>query len=542
MCAARINSFCTLGLLVLASGLTTALHAGGGPPRSDFGGTSKDFILFQDQAHVPGDGSVLNFFGYALATCDFNGDGFEDLAVGIPGEQMSGAAGAGRVVALYGSAVGPVGQIFAQSFQQGLLLPGVPGVNDNFGVSLAAADFNGDGLCDLAIGIPGDQVDGVGSGSVQVLYSDPGLGVLGVAGNQLLNLDAPGVAGLPAAGDRYGAALVAGDLDGDGLADLAVGVPGRVVDGLDDAGAVNVFYAVAGVGLQTTAPGDQWLNRTTVGNFPAQEGERFGAALALGTFDPTAGPALAIGSPNADIAPFTNVGWVHIVDGGAGGLDPSSSIYVNANYPSLPGQIATDDRFGLALVAGDFDGDGIDDLAIGVPGRADGATANAGEVLVAWGVSGFAGGFDGAALRSLGMGHNNSPAQLGWSLAARDTNGDGRAELAAGSPGRIVDGEAGAGAIDVFALPGRVGSRIAWVHQNTNTPLTGVAFANSAAGFAVGFGDFDGDGIGDLVSGSPGAHIHDDPGAGSVVVFAARGLFEDGFETGGLDQWSAAVP
>src|SRR5262249_29243939 len=86
---------------------------------------------------------------------DFNGDGYEDLAVGVPGEgilvQGVIMSGAGAVNVIYGSATGlnPTGNQFW--FQE---LPGIarehsePG--DNFGATLAAGDFNGDGFADLA--------------------------------------------------------------------------------------------------------------------------------------------------------------------------------------------------------------------------------------------------------------------------------------------------------------------------------------------------------------------------------------------------------
>ena len=77
-----------------------------------------------------------------------------------------------------------------------------------------------------------------------------------------------------------------GDFNGDGVADLAVGVPGEDVDGIQDAGAVNVLYGSA-TGI--TATGDQLFTQATPGVPGAAEaGDRFGSAVAAGDFKGTA--------------------------------------------------------------------------------------------------------------------------------------------------------------------------------------------------------------------------------------------------------------
>ncbi len=116
-----------------------------------------------------------------------------------------------------------------------------------------AADFNHDGVADLAVGVPGENDV---AGAVNVLY---GAGV-------------------------FGSAVAAGDFNGDGFADLAAGASGENVGGAPDAGAVSVLYGSAG-GL-TTSGGRLF---TQVGS-AAETGDQFGSALAAGTSTMTGSP------------------------------------------------------------------------------------------------------------------------------------------------------------------------------------------------------------------------------------------------------------
>jgi len=138
-----------------------------------------------------------------------------------------------------------------------------------------AADFNHDGVADLAVGVPGENDV---AGAVNVLYG-AGVGLSGTGAQVFFQ-----VGGTPEAGDRFGSAVAAGDFNGDGFADLAAGASGENVGGAPDAGAVSVLYGSAG-GL-TTSGGRLF---TQVGS-AAETGDQFGSALAAGTSTMTGSP------------------------------------------------------------------------------------------------------------------------------------------------------------------------------------------------------------------------------------------------------------
>jgi hypothetical protein len=221
---------------------------------------------------------------------DFNNDGFADLAVGAPFEGVAG----GAVNVLYGTPTGLAGDGSQLFTQDSAGVGGAAEQGDAFGQALATGDFNQDGFADLAIGNPGEDVDGVaGGGAINVLYGSAGL-LTGV-GSQLFTQDSPGVGDALEDGDNFGFALTAADYDNDTFADLAVGVPFEDVGAIFFGGAVNVLYGSTGL---LVGVGSQLFTQDSpeVGSAP-EELDQFGWALA------GSGPQSATLSPATPTSP-----------------------------------------------------------------------------------------------------------------------------------------------------------------------------------------------------------------------------------------------
>ena len=314
-----------------------------------------DQIWHQDSDGIAGGTEERDNFGGALAAGDFNDDGFEDLAIGADHEDIGGEGDAGAVNVIYGGPAGlaaPGNQIWHQDSDG---IAGQAEERDNFGEALAAGDFNNDGFEDLAIGVLSEDLGGEGNaGAVNVIYGGPdGLAVLG---NQIWGQDSDGIAGRAEVEDFFGTALATGDFNNDGFEDLAIGVAGEDVG----AGVVNVIYGFRG-GL--FALGNQTWAQYRVGIAgEAEERDNFGRALAAGHFNNDGFVDLAIGVYGED----TFTGAVNVIYGGPDGLAVLGNQLWHQDSDGIAGEAEEGDYFGFALAAGDFNDNGIEDLAIGV--------------------------------------------------------------------------------------------------------------------------------------------------------------------------------
>jgi hypothetical protein len=180
-------------------------------------------------------------FGYSLAAANYGRTSQDDLAVGVPFEDVGTTFSVGAVNLIYGSAAGldPAEGQTGQFWHQGVT--GVAGDGaeefDSFGRALAAANLGKSSQADLAVGVPGEEVGTPSdAGAVNVLYG--GSTGLTTSGDQFWHQGRTGVAGDgPQLNDSFGEALAAANLGKSSQADLAVGVPEEGVGTTQNAGA-----------------------------------------------------------------------------------------------------------------------------------------------------------------------------------------------------------------------------------------------------------------------------------------------------------------
>lgn len=378
---------------------------------------------------------------------------------------------------------------------------------DRYGESLAAGDFNGDGIEDLAIGSPDEDVGSIAqAGAVIIVWGTPvGLDPAGA----MIWTEADITGASATQGGEFGYALAAADFDHDGYDDLAVGCPGADLAG-PDTGMVYLLQGTSG-GLAKFADLTQ-----ADGGAAVEAGDRFGASLAAGNFDGDGEPYvdLAVGSPGEN----GNSGAVFwFLSNALGPLGPSG-LFVQSDF----GQSDTaGDRFGFSLAAGNFISGTHDDLAVGAPFKNVSGQNDAGVVYQIPGTNaGLAvGGY--AVLSALSAGLPEANARYGYALAVgrmRPTTGDYES-LAVGEPRRTVGGHQVAGRVIVYAggLGGVITTTEIILDQDD---AGGVVAPFDTFGMALAAGPFwQDDGWDDLAVGSPNDGLGFTTGAGQINIF-----------------------
>lgn len=411
----------------------------------------------------------FSLFGDRLAAGDLNDDGAQDLIVGAWFEDAPGLAFVGRAYVLWGPD-------FASSLT---LASPEPKAFGFFGTGLAAADFDGDGVDDLVV----SESRGTSASAPGHLYVYRGGGELSATPS--FSVTSTGVGAAEASG--YGRFRAIGDLNGDALPDLALGVASATVDGLAQAGRIDIFWAPA------------FAEHTELTSPTPQASAFFGSALAIGDVNGDGLADLVEGSGRADVDGLENAGRVHVFRGGslellltlADPLTPSAHArfgealhvadldldsraeivvadqlehvflfratdggFANpvASLSKPPSPVQSVD-FALHIDSGDVNGDGHGDLILGdafdgfwPPRHPPGSTLGTGMLRIALGP-------DYATFHNLYDSQPQPEDAFGMHFLARDFDGDGRPELIAGAAFADAGGVPDSGHVAIFSTP-----------------------------------------------------------------------------------------
>lgn len=307
-------------------------------------------------------------FGRAIAPLgDLNSDGFLDLAVGAPLDD-DGGTDKGAIWVLFLNGDGTVQSEQKISEEEGGF-EGNLDENDQFAHALAAiGDLNSDGVTDLAVGMPYDDDGGTDRGAVWILFMNSDGTVLST---QKISSDEGGLGSELEDEDHFGSAVTdIGDLNDDGVTDLAVGVSGDN-DGGTDRGGVWILF------MNSDGTVDSKKRITQIrSSFDGElnDYDQFGDALAkLGDINSDGTDDLAVGSKlDDDGGAERGAIWILFLETDG---DVVSASKISDTKGKFDGSLDSGDRFGSAIASmGDLDGDDVNDLAVGASLDDDGGT------------------------------------------------------------------------------------------------------------------------------------------------------------------------
>ena len=346
-------------------------------------------------------------FGMSVASGDVDRDGWADLAVSAPGNDV--------VTIMHGAPGDPLGgRVKPISTSELRMTPG----EGRYGSRLLVADLDGDGYDDLLVGAPDAERTATGSGVMQLMRGGPH----GLSTGRSYLLRSP-----EDTLDGFGTKLRVGDLDGDGDLDLVEGAPDR-----DNA----TGHATICRGKPSGPTRCRLLTESGTSSLAVADVDHDGFDDIL-QGDGIADPASAAG------------GEVRLWRGGDGG-PAAEPIIISQQSDGVPGDDVPGDLFGTTVDAGHLDGDDYADIVVAAPGDESGRGA---VTIIRGGLEGYARGGNTRFRVGHGLpGDPDSAAEVGGTVAVVDVSGDARLDVVVAAEGAdsladavlIIEGAAGA--------------------------------------------------------------------------------------------------
>ena len=413
---------------------------------------------------------------------DVDGDGTDDILIGAPSQL--GAFGTGRVYLVLGRPADWSMNISLSTADASFL---GENTNDRAGTSVSGAgDVNGDGIGDLIIGAPYNAQSGQDAGQVYLVFGSPSGWSLDV------NLASAGASFTGEGTGNYAGQDVtnAGDLNGDGYDDLAIGAPNNSEPGAEAGQVYIVFGAASGWAMDASlSSADASLWGENAGDHAGYSTRGAGDVNADGFDD------LVVGVRANDEA-ASDAGQVYIVFGGPSGWSMDTGLYLAD--ASFWGEADTDQAGSAVAGAGDVNGDGFADVLVGAPTSDDGGQYAGQTYLILGKAAGWSMDNSLADADASFIGEapsNNSGNALG---GGGDVNGDGFDDFLIGAP--RVNADVG----KAYLVFGGGGGWAMGVNLgDADASFIGEGLIEDSAGASVAIGgDVNGDGIDDFLVGA----------------------------------------
>jgi hypothetical protein len=454
-------------LLHLRTPVNATPVTGTGATRSDYDGDGRDDIAaFSDSGVVVTYSSAphrdqlstelsvrggCTCFGWNMTAGNFNGDRYDDLAVGDHFEADVRQQGryAGAVWIFSGGPGGLQVDAVKHINQSTDGVPGTPAEGDWFGAGLAAGDVTGDGKDDLAVGIPLKTIGGRKEAGAVALFRGSAAGVL-TRSVLWIDQSSARVPGVAETRDHFGASVAIGAINKDKPLDLVVGAPQEddgapVSNGRFGNGLITQFWgSTAGLSLNkvTSVSGQSATASANLGGDTSLW--EIGGQLAIGDTNGDGYGEVLDGSSGAEVDGEIYPGALVSLPGRGTGLSAKGIIVLSEDSAGVPGYTMSDDRFADSIAVGDVTGDGLSDVLVGVPGDEVAKRNDAGTAVLLRGSRKGLTGVGSQLIYQSSAGVPDSPEvndRFGTAVALLNLNGTGGLDAVIGASGESVAGD-----------------------------------------------------------------------------------------------------